>query len=324
MIRVGFIGFGAFALLRYNIIRKIDGVVVCGFFDPKLEKMDNDLVRFSSIESLLGAVDAVMISVPPFYAADYSYQALQHGVHVFCEKPPATDYDSLKKIHDLNSDLVLAYGFNHRLHDSVIQIKQILDRGDLGKILWMRGRYGKEVDANYLQNWRCNKRLNGGGILIDQGIHLLDIMNYFAGGFDVTQAILSDAYLNVEGVEDNAFINLMATKTKISASLHSTLTQWRYLFSLEIFLEQGSLVLNGLRTRSGNYGDETLFFRSRNATSSIADYTVEYNINNSWNREMDAFFNAIRGQSSYAFCGIREAQEIMLLMEKIYKTAIWM
>ena len=113
----------------------------------------------------------------------------------------------------------------------------------------MRGRYGKEVDDTYKTSWRCNKELNGGGILIDQGIHLLDLMNFLSGGFDFVQSVLSSNYLKIKDVEDNAFLNLMCKKSGIAASLHSTITQWRYLFSLEIFFGKRIYCLKWLKNK---------------------------------------------------------------------------
>ena len=162
----------------------------------------------------------------------------------------------------------------------------------------MRGRYGKEVDEDYRYSWRCNPELNGGGILIDQGIHLIDLMNHLSGGFDGAQAVLSNNYLGIDGVDDNSFVTVFSTETKISASLHSTITQWRYLFSLEIFLENGSIILNGLRTNSGNYGNEILTIKpNKHLEEEIETTEEEFTSNDSWRLEMDAFISAIYGET---------------------------
>ncbi|MBL18738.1 MAG: oxidoreductase [Flavobacteriaceae bacterium] len=323
MIKTGFIGFGSFARLRLSVIQEFDDVHPVGFFDPNVETASALLKKFKTLRELLTCSDAVLISVPPYNAPKLVQKALEHGLHVFCEKPPGVSEKSLSIIKSQNFDLVLAYGFNHRLHDSVIHIKKLIDSGQLGNILWMRGRYGKEVDQSYLKNWRCDKKLNGGGILIDQGIHLLDLMNWLAGGFDFAQAVLSDRYLNVKKVEDNAFINLTSSKNGISCSLHSTITQWRYLFSLEIFCEFGSIVLNGLRTQSGRYGDEVLSINKRKDFENYTDEVTVYESNNSWSREMAAFFNSIKNQQPYPHSSLPEAREIMKLIDNIYKNAVW-
>ena len=148
-------------------------------------------------------------------------------------------------------------------------------------------------------------------------------MDWLAGGFDINQALLSDSFLNVAGVEDNAFINLYSSEYKISASLHSTITQWRYLFSLEIFLEKGSLVLNGLKTSSGRYGEEVLTIRPRTSDGQLNDREKSYFTNKSWGREMEAFICSIKNTKPYPYSSLNEAKNIMKLLESIYLNAIW-
>jgi 1,5-anhydro-D-fructose reductase (1,5-anhydro-D-mannitol-forming) len=97
------------------------------------------------------------------------------------------------------------YGFNHRHHGSIQRMKAIVESGEMGRILWMRGRYGKEVDASYFETWRAKPELAGGGILLDQGIHMLDLFLHLCGGFDEVHAFVSNLYWKIEGIEDNVF-----------------------------------------------------------------------------------------------------------------------
>ena len=327
MVTIGFIGYGRFARLRHGILAQIPGVGFSGFYDLNTcLKNGTGLRRYDSPDELIESSDGVIISVPPVYAPKFCEKALKMGAGVFCEKPPAAHISQLECLERFDFRCVLAYGFNHRLHESIIKIRETVDSNLFGKILWMRGRYGKEVDEEYRHGWRCDKELNGGGILIDQGIHLLDIMDWLAGGFDVNQSILSNGFLGVPGVEDNAFVNLYSSNEKISASLHSTITQWRYLFSLEIFLEKGSIILNGLRTSSGNYGKEILSLRpkvSLNGDRLMQDTVTEYSTNTSWEREMSAFVHCLQNRSNYPFTGLSDAKNIMALITSIYDNAIW-
>ncbi len=322
---VGFIGFGKFSQVRLNIFQNDAHVVIGGFYDPHVEAIDG-IKKYIVIDEMLEKVNAVLISVPPALAPDYVIMALSKGKHVFCEKPAAINYESLKRIEPhIKDDIILAYGFNHRQHGSILKIGEIIDSRILGEVLWMRGRYGKEVDDNYQHTWRCDPKLNGGGILIDQGIHLVDLMNEFAGGFDFASAVLSNSYLNIEGVEDNAFVNFASRKRKITASLHSTVTQWRYLFSLEIFLEKGSLILNGLRTNSKNYGDEILVVKPNEAAMSAysgdAEYHYEQNL--SWELEINDFVNSCIGVRPYRYANYSDAMTVTKLIDQVYKSAEW-
>ena len=323
--KVGLIGYGRFAKLREECLIHSDvlDVEVVGYFDPYCT--DEILIRFSTIEALLEKVDAVIISVPPRLAPGYVQLSLKAGKNIFCEKPAAVSSDNLREIDEsLARGKVLSYGFNHRVHPSVIKMKQVIDGKKLGHILWMRGRYGKEVDDSYSDTWRCNKDLNGGGILIDQGIHMVDLMSHLSGGFDGAQAVLSSNYLNIPGVEDNGFITLYSTSKKISASIHTTVTQWRYLFSLEIFLEKGSIVLNGIRTKSGNYGDEILTIKPNAQNEKKISFTEErFPENISWQREIDAFLLSCHTGINYPYAGFGDAQRTTALIDLIYKEATW-
>lgn len=301
--------------------------VVCeGYYDLNVE-LSCEFKRFKSADELFYNCDAVIVSVPPKFAPDFTIQALEKTKHVFCEKPAATNFTSFERVADVRSQYsktVLGYGFNHRRHRSIIRIKEFTDSKEFGSLLWMRGRYGKEVDKNYINAWRSDRDQNGGGILMDQGIHMIDLMNWIANGFDVSTAILSTGYFNVNGVEDNAFVTMANSQTKVTASIHSTITQWRYLFALELFYERGSVVLNGLRTSSGVYGSEELTIRpNKNFEFEFDTQKIEYSKNHSWEDEMTAFFSAINNQADYPYAGLLDAMETTKLMDKIYEGAVW-
>jgi predicted dehydrogenase len=323
--KVGLIGYGRFAQIREQCLVHSDvlDVEIVGYFDPYCNNVK--LKCFASIEALLENIDAVIISVPPSLAPGYVQLSLEAGKNIFCEKPAAISSDNLREIDEvLSKSKVLSYGFNHRVHPSIIKMKQVIDSKNLGHILWMRGRYGKEVDNNYTDTWRCNRDLNGGGILIDQGIHMVDLMSHLSGGFDGAQAVLSSNYLNVAGVEDNGFITLYSTSKKISASIHTTVTQWRYLFSLEVFLEKGSIVLNGLRTKSGNYGDEILTIKPNLTNKNKISFTEEtFDENISWQKEIDAFLLSCDTGVNYPYAEFGDAQKTTALIDLIYKEATW-
>ena len=323
-LKVLFIGFGGFSKVRQKILSTFSLVELIGFYDPYYSGIE-ELPQFEDLDVALEACDAVIISVPPRFAPSYVVEAIKLGKKVFCEKPAAINYEELSVIEKhLNADSILAYGFNHREHPSIKRMKDAIDAGDLGKVLWMRGRYGKEVDDSYKSTWRCNPDLNGGGILIDQGIHLVDLMSYLSGGFDGAQAVLSNHYLGIHGVDDNGFITLYSTETKIAASLHSTVTQWRYLFSLEVFLEHGSLILNGLRTNSGRYGEEILSIKPNNKKEAeMGIQEIRYPENVSWRNEMESFVEACCSNKEYPYANYKDACKTTKLMDLIYRKAVW-
>jgi len=235
MIKVGIIGFGKMGQIRARAIESCGGAEVDTVFDPNAEVRDFHTVT-DSIQILAEPrIDAVFICTPNYLNKSLTIEALRAGKHVFCEKPPALNAAEVAEVQSVEakSKKVLMYGFNHRHHDSIKAMKAYIDSAEFGRVLWMRGRYGKSVDSSF-----------GGGILIDQGIHMLDIFVHFCGSFDQVHAVISNLYWNLD-IEDNVFATFRNSKTGVVASLHSTMTQWRHLFSLEVFLEQGYLVLTG-------------------------------------------------------------------------------
>jgi len=323
MINVGIIGYGKMGAIRHNCVNSMTGMQVASIYDP-----DNDDcagIKAKKIDDIINDpnIDAVFICTPNYLNKELTIKSLLAGKHVFCEKPPAFtagDVREIKAIEDI-SNRVLMYGFNHRHHESVKAMKEIVDSNQFGKILWMRGRYGKSVDESYFNTWRAKKEYSGGGILIDQGIHMLDLFLHLGGSFDELHASISNLYWNLD-VEDNVFATLVNTKTGVSASLHSTMTQWRHLFSLEVFLEKGYLILNGLKTQSNSYGNEILTIAKNRSLPPTATWDVgkdiEYHIDNSWSSEITEFLNAICSDKKIKLGNSDDALKLMSLVDTIY------
>lgn len=296
---------------------------VVSVFDPITTAIDVSMVATSNDIIIDPGIDAIFICTPNYLNKSLTIQALEAGKHVFCEKPPAFTAKDIEEIRTIEkqSGKVLMYGFNHRHHGSIKYMKSLIDSEEYGKVLWMRGRYGKSVDKSFYNSWRSKKKLAGGGILIDQGIHMLDLFLYLGGDFDDVHAVLSNLYWNLE-VEDNVFVTLQNTKTGLVASLHSTMTQWRHLFSLEIFMESGYMVLNGLKTSSNTYGDETLTIAKNRSQAPAAAWEDEerfiYHSDQSWASEIDEFFTAIEQNQSVTSGNSANALKLMRLIDRIY------
>ena len=321
IINVGIIGYGKMGQIRAGALIKHNKARIHSVYDVKLEQVRKDNFKeASSPDEIInnGNIDAVFICTPNYLNQDLTVKALKAGKHVFCEKPPALSAEGVKEIRDIEklSKKKLMYGFNHRHHASVIKIKEIVDSKKLGRILWMRGRYGKEVNDDFFDGWRANPKLSGGGILIDQGIHMLDLMLHLGRHFDEVQSLVSNLYWKNKGIEDNVFVNLRNNSSGICASVHSTMTQWRYLFSLEVFLEGGSLILNGLKTSSGAYGDENLSIRRNNDDE--GEHQV-FHTDESWESELERFLLSIENDSTVLTGSSEDALKVMELIDKIYQ-----
>jgi len=323
MINVGIIGYGKMGKIRHQVISAMENVQVVSVYDPL--SIDTEINKAHNSDQIIEnqEIDAIYICTPNYLNKPLTIQSLQVGKHVFCEKPPAFTAKDVKEIRTVEkeSGKVLMYGFNHRHHDSIKKMKKLIDEREFGKVLWMRGRYGKSVDEKYYDNWRAKRKYAGGGILIDQGIHMIDLFLHLGGDFDTVHASVSNLYWNLN-VEDNVFATLENTKTGLAASLHSTMTQWRHLFSLEVFLEKGYLVLNGLKTSSNTYGDEVLtIVRNRTAAPSATweDYqNIKYDTDESWKSEVDEFFSAIKSKRGVTIGNSLDALKLMRIIDQIY------
>ena len=323
MLKVGIVGYGKMGKIRHDAIQNSGKGEVVAVYDP--ESQADGLSQVETADDIINNsdIEAVFICTPNYRNKPLTILALKAGKHVFCEKPPVFTAKEMEEIQAVEkaSGKVLMYGFNHRHHGSIKYMKALIDSGEYGKIIWMRGRYGKSVDKDFANNWRSKKDLAGGGILIDQGIHMLDLFLHFAEDFDDVHAVISDRYWKLE-VEDNVFATLHNTKTGVAASLHSTMTQWRHLFSLEVFLENGYLVLNGLRTSSGTYGDEVLGIAKNRSRAPAATWEDEekitYHTDHSWESEVDKFFLSIEQNVPVQDGNSDDALRLMKLIDKIY------
>lgn len=323
MINVSIIGYGKMGRIRHEVISKRKDVNLFSIYEPSDIEIGIQNVKETSDIINNSEIEAVYICTPNYLNKNLTISCLESGKHVFCEKPPAFNQKDVEEIikAEKKSGKVLMYGLNHRHHESIKRMKKMVDENSLGEILWMRGRYGKSVNKNFYNNWRSKKELAGGGILIDQGIHMIDLFLYFGGDFDKVHASISNLYWKLD-VEDNVFATLENTKSGIAASLHSTMTQWRHLFSFEIFLEKGYMVLNGLLTSSKTYGDEILTISKNRSIAPAAiwedEENISYFVDESWNSEAEEFFSSIKSKRKVRIGNSSDALKLMQIIDKIY------
>lgn len=203
----------------------------------------------------LPEVDAVIVAVPHISLPVLTEHALRHGKHVLVEKPAARSASELAHLPALadKADLRVRVGFNHRYHRALRRAREIVDQGLLGDLMFVRARYGHGGRLGYNKEWRAVPELSGGGELIDQGMHLIDLARWFLGDFPTVEGFASTCYWDML-VDDNAFL-LMRTREKRVAFLHASASEWKNLFSFEIYGKDGKLHIEGL---GGSYGVERL------------------------------------------------------------------
>lgn len=325
MIRCGVIGMGKVGRTRVReILAHPELELVCYYDIQKVEGI-HEGKSCESVEALLAEeIDAVFICTFNNVASPLTAQALYSGKHVFCEKPPARSSEELMQAinAEKETDLILKYGFNHRYHHSIIEAKKLLDSGMFGKMLWMRGAYGKAGGNYFTGNWRNDKELSGGGILLDQGIHMLDLMTFFAGDFHDVQSLIQTRFWEVP-VEDNAFV-IMKNKDDVAATLHSSATQWRHKFSLEMSFEGGYINLDGILSSTRSYGDETLVVAKRQfedntfAFGKPREEKIYFDTDDSWKLEVDEFVQCIKKNKPVENGTSSDALRVMKLIENIY------
>jgi len=329
MLKIGIVGYGKMGMLRRERVERSGRGKVVAVCDPymKPQGLPSEVKVYEHWQDLVvdPQIDAIFIATANAYNKPVAIAAMQAGKHVFCEKPPALTASDVAEVRVVESETnrKLMYGFNHRLHGAVKHMREIIESNRFGRILWMRGRYGKSVDANFLSTWRANKELSGGGIMIDQGIHMLDLFLFMGGEFDEVQAMVSSLYWNQPGIEDNVFANFRNSKTGLVASLHSTMTQWRHIFSLEVFMECGHMALNGLKTSSNSYGSEQLSVAMNRSKAPAATWEDEerltYETDTSWDTEIRMFCDAIEKNAPITSGNSRQALDVMRLIDRIYE-----
>lgn len=330
MINVGIAGYGKIGQLRANAIRKIENANVIAIYDIDPSHIDSNEVKVCDNynELLEQNLDAVFICAINNVLADFTIKALAKGIHVFCEKPPAKNTQELSKVMkaESKSAKILKYGFNHRYHYSVMEAKKIIDTGEMGKLLWMRGVYGKAGSIDYDKNWRNFRKLSGGGILIDQGIHMLDLMMYFSKSkFEKINSLLTTAFWDIEA-EDNAFV-IMQNTNKVTAMLHSSATQWRHKFLLEMCFEEGYISLDGILSSTRSYTPEKLVVGRREfedityAMGKPKENITWFENDNSWSHEIEEFFDAVSGKKNIQNGTSKDAYNVLKLVEDIYSSS---
>jgi predicted dehydrogenase len=324
--KYGIIGYGKMGEIRHHAMRVGGAGVAKKIFEVKPVEEFHDLIVKDYREIIDDPeIEAVIICTPNFLNKKLTIEALKAGKHVFCEKPPAFTGTEVEEIIEVEkqANRLLMYGFNHRYHGGSRRLLDLANSGEYGRVLWLRGRYGKSVDENYFDTWRAKPELAGGGILIDQGIHMLDLFLQVVPEFDEVHALVSSLYWNLPGIEDNVFAMFRNSKTGQCGSLHSTMTQWRHLFSFEVFLERGYLVLNGLKTPSGTYGAEALTIASNRSNAPAATWEDEevhrYDVDESWEREMENFLSAVHAGAPFDHRDSAEALRVMKMIDRIYE-----
>jgi predicted dehydrogenase len=327
--RVAIAGYGVVGKRRREFIDadpRLRTVAVCDRTFAADGTLPDGVRCYRSYQDLLSEpLDMLFVCMTNDIASEVTIAGLERGRHVFCEKPPGRTVADVERViatERRHPGLKLKYGFNHRYHDSVRDALAIVRSGDLGAVVNLRGVYGKSKFVSFGQHsdWRTRRAVAGGGILLDQGIHMVDLMRLFAGEFETIHSFISNNYWRHD-VEDNAYA-IMRTGAGVVAMLHSSATQWRHRFQLDITLAKGALTLSGILSGSKSYGKETLTIAIADAnddTGDPAETVNRYDKDCSWADEISEFVDTVISDTPVRSGSSEDALRTMQTVFRIYE-----
>lgn len=261
-------------------------------------------------------IQALIVSTINKYLSEIAAEAILRGKHVLVEKPGARNLEELEKVAKaFKKKTVVMFGFNHRYHPSMVMAKKIVDSKKYGRILFIRAKYGHGGRLGYEKEWRFNKDLAGGGELLDQGTHLIDLINHFCGEMTEIYGLIDNLFWKSK-LEDSAFFILRNKKGQI-AHLSVTCVEWKNLFCFEVMMQRAKIQIDGL---GGSYGREKLtLYKMRPEMGPPDTEEILFDEKDtSWQDETKDFFDRIR-KKEYSERGIKDAMYVLSVVGKLYK-----
>ena len=320
-LRVALIGCGLIGQKRSTLLPPGSIALVCDTHLDRAKRLAAQIpgcVATEFFEQVVSSpnVDVVMIATINSALAPIALAAVKNGKHVLVEKPGGVTVSELNEIESAakKSGALVRVGYNHRFHPACLKALEIFRSGALGPMMFVRGRYGHGGRVGYEKEWRANPKLSGGGELIDQGVHLIDLAGVFLGEFTTVEGHAATYFWKMP-VDDNAFLSLRNSAGH-TAWLHVSCTEWKNLFSLEICGRDAKLHWEGL---GGSYGLERLMYYKMLPQMGPPETTI-YEFprgDESWKIEMTEFFEDIQlGRTPVP--GQKEAKAALAVVEKIY------
>jgi predicted dehydrogenase len=298
-------------------------LVACADVDrPRAEALAGTGAGAEATDDWRAAIDRadvglVIVATTNDALADIARAAVEAGKHVLIEKPAGRSVAEIDELIDAarRHRRLVRVGFNHRYHPALRKARELFEAGELGDLMFVRGRYGHGGRPGYDKEWRADPVRSGGGELIDQGVHLVDLSQWFLGEFAVVDGF-AHTYFWQMPVDDNAFLVLRTARKQV-AFLHVSCTEWKNLFSFEIYGTRAKLHVEGL---GGSYGVERLaFYRMLPEMGPPETSTWEYpRGDQSWTLEFAEFLEDIRLEREPA-AGLAAARAALAVVEEVYR-----
>ena len=318
---VGIIGCGAIGRKRAGALAG-QQLVACADADVEAAEALSRAIPGAhaerSSEHLLARpdVDVVIVATTNDALAPIAAAALRAGKHVLVEKPAGRTREEVEGLMAAaaESRRFVRVGFNHRYHPALRQARALVDAGAIGRLMMLRGRYGHGGRLGYEREWRADPARAGGGELVDQGVHLIDLARWFLGEFATVEGFAATYFWRMP-VDDNAFL-MLRTPSHETAFLHVSCTEWKNLFSLEMYGRDGKIAVDGL---GGSYGVERIALYRMRPEMGPPDTTIwEYpQPDESWAVEFSEFIDDIR-QGRSPVPSLDDARATLMIVERIY------
>lgn len=319
--RFGIIGCGLIGSKRAQAISQPHTITCVADIDKNRAQMlankYNTKASTDWQEIINADVDAIIIATTHDQLATMALAAVLANKHVFVEKPAGRNAEEIIPIVIAaeKHKRYVKVGFNHRFHPAFLQAHEIVRSGQIGSLLYIRAHYGHGGRIAYEKEWRCQQAISGGGELIDQGPHLIDLSRWFLGELNLSFAYTPTYFWNTT-VDDNCFLALQSATGQM-AWLHASWTEWKNKFSFEIFGQHGKLLVDGL---GGSYGVETLtLYRMLPEMGPPETTTWQFPFpDKSWEHEMREFINAIEEQRQ-PLGNIYDAAQTLKIIDGAYR-----
>jgi predicted dehydrogenase len=263
-------------------------------------------------------IDLVIVATHHLDLPDLAIAALKAGRHLLVEKPGASDVAGAERIAQqaLVSKRVARVGFNHRFHPSLLETRRLIESNAYGAVMHLRARYGHGGRVGYEREWRADPLISGGGEMIDQGTHLVDLTRFFVGDVALAFSELRTSFWPMP-VEDNAFVALRSYAGAF-AWLHASWTEWKNLFSFEVMLERAKIEVSGL---GGSYGTETLTLYEMLPEMGPPTCRQQQwpDVDDSWGRELNDVIAAIDSGGETLGATIDDAVAALSIVDAAYR-----
>ncbi len=290
---------------RASALAQTHGARIAGSWEELVASNELDVVVAATFNSALAPVTAA---------------ALATGKHVLCEKPfgrNAAEAEAL--LHAAaEAEGIVKVGFTLRHHEAIAHAHRLVCSGGIGEPVALRCAYGHGGRPGYDREWRADPELAGGGELLDQGVHVVDLARWFLGEFATVTGTVDTWFWDIRPLEDNSFA-LLRTAAGRTASLHTSWTQWKNLFRLEVIGTDGLLTVDGL---GGSYGVERLVHARRRLEGGPPDQTERRVVNPdaAWRHEWVEFRSAaLEGREPIG--SAVDGYEAARLVDAVYRSA---